>query len=344
MPNKKNGKLFHTVNPFLFIPFFLLCSGIGFLFCENADETGFAAVKKLVEQAFTKKTPEHIISFINAETNKLATDSEKRLAFLVLADYEERCDLFTQAALHYARAADMSAGAEKKTSLLKAAGAAILAGDFDKAQLFLSQAAQFIQNPASVADMKIILYSEWSKLKSVQEDSLEFSSVISSLKKHVTDSAFQTFHPALLLTLWWVENDKKAENTLLKKFPNSIEAGVVRGEVMLSPKTFWYLMPRSVTFTPAEVEKSVPIQNTGVGAVNGITGTSITVFQVGFFKNEDYAKTLLAELIKKGFKASIKPEQRPSGLFYSVFAAADGKGDVLLRLKQEGYEPVPVFE
>ena len=53
---------------------------------------------------------------------------------------------------------------------------------------------------------------------------------------------------------------------------------------------------------------------------------------------------MTAELAKKGFSAFVKKEKRAAGLFYSVLVKADGKGDVVLRLKNEGYEAVPIFD
>ncbi len=339
MPDKKCGMTHLNLKAALIILLAFFIPQV--LFCGNEISSD---VQKLIEKAFTKKTPEAVIAFISAEAEKSVRPAEKRQILIILADYEERFDFFKEAVNHYLIAAENAPLAEKKTLLLKAAGAAVLADDMNKAFELCNDLLLLVQTPMSEEDAKIILYSEWLKLKFYEEGSKEFSSAILSMKKHVTDSAFKEFHPALLLTLWWIENDKRAENTLLKKFPNSIEAGIVRGEAVLSPKTFWYLMPRSFAFTETEEESelligSIELQSAGSTQLN----PQSAAFQVGFFKTEDYAKALLAELLKKGFKASIKEDRRVSGLFYSVFVFADGNGDVLLRLKQAGYEPVPVF-
>lgn len=320
---------------------FFICFIPQVLFCENELPPN---VQKLIEKAFTKNTQETVIAFIKNGIENFKTSGEKISGLLILADYEERCDLFSDAVSHYLQAADIAAKPEKQI-LIKALGAAVLADDIVKA-IELSQFLQgLVQYPLSEEDAKIIIYSEWVKLKSYEEGSKEFSQVILSLKKYVTDLTFEKFHPALLLTLWWIEDDKKAENTLLKKFPNSIEAGIVKGETILSPKTFWYLLPRNYSFIKNSTEISASIPNRAESSKKDTANSSkIKFYQTGFFKTENYANALSDELTKKGFSASVKKEERASGIFYSVLVAADKNGDVQLRLKQEGYEAVAVFE
>lgn len=335
----RNFKYVMNVHRFCFCFFLYVIPQV--LFCQKDLPP---QVQKLIEKAFTKNNQEAVIAFIKNGIEHFKTSDEKISALLILADYEERCELFSDAVRHYLQAADIAALPEKQI-LIKALGAAVLADDMVKA-IELSQFLQrLIQYPLSEEDAKIIIYSEWVKLKSYEEDSKEFSQTVLSLKKYVTDLAFKKFHPALLLTLWWIEDDKKAENTLLKKFPNSVEAGIVKGETILSPKTFWYLLPRNYVFIKTSTETSIAIPNRAESSKKETVNSSqIKFYQTGFFKTENYAKALSDELTKKGFTASIKKEERPSGIFYSVLVAADKKGNVQLALKQEGYEAVAVFE
>ncbi len=208
-----------------------------------------------------------------------------------------------------------------------------------------------VKSPLAAEDIKILVYYEWLKIKAQGLDNeAELAVSVSTLKRYITDPAFGDFHPALLLTLWWLENDKKAEKTLLKKFSGSIEAGVVRGEVTLSPQTFWYLLPRSAAAFNGGTETAARPVSEGAEKGGGgkpfkqVKESSAELFQAGFFKTEDYANAMTAELTKKGFSAFVKKEKRAAGLFYSVLVKADGKGDVVLRLKNEGYEAVPIFD
>ena len=260
-----------------------------------------------------------------------------------MADYEERFDLFLRAGRHYLEAAELSPEPERKTLLTKALGAFLLADNIsESSELCRNRLLPIIETPFSKEDIKVLVIFEWLKLKSDEKSSLE------NIKKYVTDSKFSEFHPAMLLTLWWVDGDKKAENTLVKKFPNSIEAAVVRGEAFLSPKTFWYLMPQNRGFKESLADSASESVSLSQGETLGLAQNNevpaAKFYQTGFFKTENFAKGLADELKKKGFTVTIKKEEREEDSFFSVLVKDDGKGDMVIRLKSEGYEAVPIFD
>lgn len=349
--------IFKTCNTKIILFFFIFFRTAFFL---SGEEAVSAKVKKIAIAAFGKNSKEEVVSFMEKEIKKLTSDTDKAAALKILADYEERSELFEAAAMHYMQAAGLCTASLKKKLFIQALASYLLADLTDKAlELCHSKLLPLIKSPPEGSDIKTLVYYEWLKLKtSGFENEGERTVVINTLKKYMTDAVFAEFHPAILLTLWWTENDKRAENTLLKNFPGSIEAGVVRGEITLSPQTFWYLMPRSVAAaeeadgykTEAKKEETPVSGFAGAGAKEGgktlkqLKDSSAEFFQTGFFKTEDYANAMIAELSKKGFTVFIKEEKRTSGLFYSVLVKADGKGDIVLRLKNEGYEAVPVFE
>nr|WP_245608864.1 hypothetical protein [Treponema putidum] len=278
---------------------------------------------------------------MEAEISKMSLNTEKIIALAVLADYEERFDLFLRAGRHYLEAAELSPETGRKTLLTKAFGAFLLADNITEAsELCRNRLLPVIEAPFSKEDIKILVFFEWLKLKSDEKASLE------NIKKYVTDSKFAEFHPAMLLTLWWVDGDKKAENTLIKKFPNSIEASVVRGEAFLSPKTFWYLMPqnRGLKESFADLGSESVLLNQGGTLAQNHENETAKFYQTGFFKTENFAKSLADELKKKGFTVTIKKEERGEEAFFSVLVKDDGKGDMVIRLKSEGYEAVPIFD
>ncbi|UTC68043.1 MULTISPECIES: hypothetical protein [unclassified Treponema] len=322
------------------ILFFLF--SLFFLHSLTAQDSLPQNIQKIIKNGFTKKTPREVSSFIEAEIKKISSNAEKIIALSVLADYEERFDLFSRAGKHYLEAAELSPEAGKKTLLTKALGAFLLADNItDASELCSSRLLPSVNEPFSKDDIKILTFFEWLKLKSEEDAAL------TNIKKYVVDSRFKEFHPALLLSLWWVDGDKKAENTLLKKFPNSIEAGVVRGDTILSPKTFWYLMPRNIALKETDAEdEDKPIGKTQgtVQSQESQGNFSAKFYQTGFFKKENFAKGLSDELKKKGFTVLIKKEERGDETFFSVLVKDDGKGDMVIRLKSEGYEAVPIFD
>ena len=323
------------------ILFFLLT--LFFLDSLTAQNSLPQNIQKIIKNGFTKKTPFEASSFIEAEIKKISSNEEKIIALSVLADYEERFDLFLRAGRHYLEAAELSPEPERKTLLTKALGAFLLADNIsESSELCRNRLLPIIETPFSKEDIKVLVIFEWLKLKSDEKSSLE------NIKKYVTDSKFSEFHPAMLLTLWWVDGDKKAENTLVKKFPNSIEAAVVRGEAFLSPKTFWYLMPQNRGFKESladSASESVSLSQGGtLGLAQNNEVPAAKFYQTGFFKTENFAKGLADELKKKGFTVTIKKEERGEDAFFSVLVKDDGKGDMVIRLKSEGYEAVPIFD
>lgn len=321
------------------IVFFLLF--LFFLHSLTAQNSLPPNIQKIINNGFTKKTPFEASSFIEAEIKKISSNEEKIIALSVLADYEERFDLFLRAGRHYLEAAELSPEPERKALLTKALGAFLLADNIsESSELCHNRLLPIIEAPFSKEDIKVLVLFEWLKLKSDEKASLE------NIKKYVTDSKFSEFHPAMLLTLWWVDGDKKAENTLVKKFPNSIEAAVVRGEAFLSPKTFWYLMPQNRGFKESladSASKSISLSQSETLAQNNELPAA-KFYQTGFFKTENFAKGLADELKKKGFTVTIKKEERGEDAFFSVLVKDDGKGDIVIRLKSEGYEAVPIFD
>ena len=323
------------------ILFFLLF--LFFLHSLTAQNSLPPNIQKIIKNGFKTKTPADVSSFIEAEIKKVSSNEEKIIALSVLADYEERFDLFLRAGRHYLEAAELSPEKERKTLLTKALGAFLLADNIsESSELCRNRLLPIIETPFSKEDIKVLVLFEWLKLKSDEKSSLE------NIKKYVIDSKFSEFHPAMLLTLWWVDGDKKAENTLIKKFPNSIEAAVVRGEAFLSPKTFWYLMPQNRGFKESLADSASESVSLSQGETLGLAQNNevpaAKFYQTGFFKTENFAKGLADELKKKGFTVTIKKEERGEDAFFSVLVKDDGKGDIVIRLKSEGYEAVPIFD
>lgn len=344
--------IFNIKKNLIFFLFFIFAFFLSVQRISGNEEIVSEKVKKIAEKAFSINETEKAVLNFEKEMQKLKTSEDKIAALQLLADYEDRSDLFSSAASNYIKAAKLSPESLKKNFFLKAFCSYLLGDLLDEAlNLFTAELKPRIKSSSESEDSKAFVYYEWLKIKCAENDK-DFADAVNTLKKYVTEPVFSEFHPAILLTLWWVDGDKKAENTLLKKFPNSVEAQVVKGDFVLSARTFWYLMPRSAYIiddfnsgiaddltanNESEDISSQPI-------LNHTRTSSAKIFQTGFFKTEDYAKALNTELLEKGFSSIVKQEKRSSGTFYSVLVKADDKGDIILRLKSAGYEAVPIFE
>lgn len=312
------------------------------LFCETELPK---SVEKIINKAFLNKTPYSISKSFENNIKTLPNPKEKSLAFSILADYEDRSELYYSAAKHYIMASELALSQNKKGLLVKAMASALLASKITMAYDICTQnLLSSIQENKSQDDIKVLVCFEWIKLKLLEDNkAYTIEDILAKLRSYVVNSEFSEFHPAILLTLWWIDNDQKAENTLLKKYPNSLEAGIIKGTVTLSPKVFWYLMPHSPI---AESEEEVLVSEADAdesSSKQAVEEHSAKLYQVGFFKNPEYAKRLSKELKNKGFDSIVNKKQQKNETFYSVLVKPDKKGNMVLRLKNEGYEAVPIF-
>lgn len=307
-------------------------------------------IQNIFETAFQSKTPQDAIIYIEKNIQDIKNIDEKVLALEILADYEVRNDFFSSAVNRYLYAADISRENEKKHIMLKAFKTSLFTDNIETALNISKKLTVLINGQYKSEDLEFLVYSRLLKLyttyQTINQSDLqtdknsqnENESLI-ELKKYLTDSNFSKYHPLILLTLWWIQNDQKAKNTLKVKFPNSMETHIVESEITLSPKAFWYFMPRYSLQNDAEIN---PEQLTAYTNEQSTQPAKIKYFQVGFFKTENYANALAAELSKKGFNAFVKKQNRSQEIFFHVLVNSIDE-NTLLKLKSEGYEAVPFF-
>jgi hypothetical protein len=144
----------------------------------------------------------------------------------------------------------------------------------------------------------------------------------------------ELLRPAILLSLWYIEGDKKSADTLVALYPLSPEAAIVLGKAAMLPAPFWFFSPR----------KGVTALDAGETPAS-VSGKSSTVrLQTGLFRNEDNAKKLVSELAAKGFTATITQETRSSGVAYYVVSVAENVlGTMEAQLKNAGFDCYPIY-
>ncbi|MGP1438719.1 MAG: SPOR domain-containing protein [Treponema sp.] len=112
----------------------------------------------------------------------------------------------------------------------------------------------------------------------------------------------------------------------------------MKGEAIILPTTFWYLLPSNKTY----YDEELPLPSLDSSS----TKISVPIaYQIGFFKNKEYANSQAKKLSEKGYVVEIKEEKRESGtLYFAVFVIEKENGNTGARLKNEGYETFPIFE
>lgn len=300
--------------------------------------------KTVTTEAAKQENIEESIEYLKTQAGAMTVPAEKRAVYIFLASLQEQMAYYTDAQKSYATAASIAAGdAEdmpKKTNeqlVLDAVRCALSCGDSDTADRYLNSAVRNSKNQAVQAHIK--LYTQWSAL--CRADTVEdLQEPILMLQTYTKLDNMKSVHSAVYLTLWYITGDKSYSKELLEKYPKSVEASIVNGDVQLLPTPFWFFVPKAGEAeqgTGSYVTAEAPA-STNVRAVTD-TEEKISKYQLGLFKTENNAKLLAEEVKGKGFNAYVTTEVRPSGTtYYIVLVKEDSKGNVAERLRSNGYD------
>lgn len=304
--------------------------------------------KFVTVEAGKKDTVEESIDYLKSNVKSISNPAEKRAVYIFLASLLEQMSLFDEAQKYYAMAAGISAtdaqGMPKKTNeqiVLDAVRCALSSGDFATADSYLNSAVRNSKNETVQAYIK--LYSQWSELCKADSAS-EINEPILMLQAYAKMDSMECVRSSIFLTLWYLTGDRNYASEIEKRYPLSVEAAIVKGDVQLLPTPFWFFVPKTGeaeqgtgTFTVTENDSEDDIINQN--AVEDESAAKTTKWQLGLFKTESNAKLLLDEVMKKGFDAFITSEKRASGTtYYIVLVREDKTGNVADRLRSAGYD------
>lgn len=284
------------------------------------------------------KTGDRVIVYhhLASKLKNAGSTKEKKEISIFLAEYAMRCHLFKEAGEHYMDAFSASySNAEKdaKKHLIKALKAFIMAGDIEAGYATYGKILSIKDETTSTYNAEAELYVQYLNLaESLSDSKVDVASIIKNLQIYAKDAKFKKFRSSILLTLWFISNDKNAEKSLLKEYPNSMEAMLVNGQATIFPTTFWYLIPSLYLSGTNDIvlsdDNSIP-----------------KAYQIGFFKQKEYATRQEEKLKQQGFIVEIKEEKREkNSIYYAVFVLEKENGLTGLKLKDAGFESFPIFE
>lgn len=315
------------------------------LFCAELT------AKFVTVEAGKKDTVEESIEYLKSNAKTISNPAEKRAVYIFLASLLEQMALFDEAQKYYAMAAGISAGdaqgMPKKTNeqiVLDAVRCALSSGDFATADSYLNSAVRNSKDETVQAYIK--LYSQWSELckaNSVEE----INEPVLMLQAYAKMDSMECVRSSIFLTLWYLTGDKNYAGEIEKRYPSSVEAAIVKGDVQLLPTPFWFFVPKAGeaeqgtgTFTVSENdEKDNSLNQNDAENDTDENAAKPTKWQLGLFKTESNAQLLLDEVVKKGFDAFITSEKRASGtVYYIVLVREDKTGNVAERLRSAGYD------
>ena len=305
----------------------------------------------VTSEAAKKDSVEESVSYLKSQISKMTVAAEKRAAYIFLASLQEQMALYDDAQKSYAQAAAIAAGdaagMPKKTNeqiVLDAVRCALSSGDYATADSYLNSAVRNSKNVTVQAYIK--LYSQWSALCKADTVS-DIQEPVVMLQAYLKVDSMNAVKPAVLLTLWYVTGDSSYSKQIIKLYPKSIEASIVKGDAQLLPTPFWFFVPKSGeaeqgTGTFAEVETPKTESKSGTkseDAEKSVAPAKFTKWQLGLFRTESNAKLLADEVKAKGFDAYITTEKRASGTtYFIVLVREDKSGNVADRLRSSGYD------
>ncbi|MDY5047114.1 MAG: SPOR domain-containing protein [Treponema porcinum] len=311
--------------------------------------------KKITETAVAKENPQEAAEYIKSQLDAVSVPAEKRALYAFLGSLLESMALYDEAKNSYAAAAGIAAGdaagMPKKSSemlVIDAVRCALSAGDGDVALQFLNSAVRNSKDESIQAQIK--LYEQWAALCNA-ENADDIAEPVSMLKAYADIPSMKSVNPSVLLTLWYVTGEADFGNRLVKKYPESAEAGIVTGKVQVMPSPFWYFVPRrKIALTqPSAEEKTVSATENGDGtqgeaAVKADFSENPVKQQLGLFRDKSNAEEFVRRLNEKNFKGYIQEETRSSGTtYYIVLVDENEDGSMGLKLKSAGFECYPVF-
>ncbi len=300
-------------------------------------------------EASKKESVEESVQYIQNQIPKLTAPSEKRSAYIFLAGLQEQLSYYEDAQKSYAQAAGISApdaeGMPKKTNeqiVLDAVRCALSSGDYITADTYLNSAVRNSKNEKVQAYIK--LYSQWSALCKADKVS-ELQEPLVMLQAYLKVESMQSLKPVILLTLWYITGENSYSKEISAKYPSSMEAAIVKGDIQLLPTPFWFFVPKSGeaeqgsgTFSEELTAKSEPTPAEQKAAAAD-DKNKFSKWQLGLFRTESNAKLLAEEAKGKGFPAYITTEKRASGTTYFIVLVNENEaGNMADQLRNAGYD------
>jgi len=323
------------------------------LFISFVSPSLFAQVPKAVRDAI-KSTPAssdvfltytHLKSKLSPIIKSDKDTKEKKEVAFFLADYALKCGAFEDAGKFYIEAFNFARSLKDKDAkkyLIKAIKVFIIGGNIEEGYVAYGKLASIKEEKPSKYDREAELYIQYLKIaEMISSADEDIEPIIKKLKTYAKDASFKEFKPSILLTLWFIANDDQAERFILKEYPESIEAMIIKGDALILPSTFWYLLPKnSFTLTSSNFSEYVNTESTSSTKVS-----TPKAYQIGFFKLKEHAEKQKEKLKKIGFSVEIKEERRAkNAVYYAVFVLETEKGNTGLKLKDAGFESFPIFD
>lgn len=338
----------------------------------------------LAFHSFAQKTAEQIrkgslgqetvldsIDYIKTNLPSAASGADKRALLYFMGQLQEQIGLYTDAASNYAKAAGTSGGEAKNVPnvsteeiVIAAVRASLSAGDWENAESYLSSIRSTRNERISAF---VNLYTIWCQLCKASSVS-DTGDSIAMLRAYSSMQSMKIVRPQVLLTLWYLTDDRNCAATLKKEYPSSPEASIVSGNSQIMSVPFWYFVPRGESASPSvpatsaassyvaeekvppkKIDSDIPSESAPIfqGNSNPSRQESVSLRskkpgkkqQLGLFKSKENADELIGRVRAKGFDAYAYSETRASGTTYYIVVVDENSSLTMgKKLKDSGFD------
>lgn len=330
------------------------------------------SAEEIRKKALEQETVLDTIDYLKANADSSATTADKRAILYFTATLQEQLGLYTDASTFYAKAAGIAGGQAKnmpKVSteeiVISAVRASLSSGDWETAESYLSNVrSSKTENIIAYAN----LYSIWCQLCKASSVNETGDSIV-MLRAYSTMQSMKSVRPQVLLTLWYLTDDKTCAAILKSEYPNSPETSIVNGTSQIMSVPFWYFVPRGnasdaipqveakqdkeeqkkENIPPRKIDSDIPAESAPIFKGNSTppkqeaiplrAKTSGKKQQLGLFKSKANADELIGKVRAKNFDAYAYSETRASGTTYYIVVVDENSSLTMgKKLKAAGFD------
>ncbi len=335
-----------------------------------------AAIKK---SAMESGSVHDGIKYIRTRIEDCATLADKRSLLCFLGSLQEMVGEYKEASASYVAAAGISAGdaanmpkVSNEDLVINAVRCCLNCGDYSTADSYLKSSVSKSSDEKVRAE--VALYSVWSSLCRAATYA-ETGDAVKKLKVYAAEDSMKSVRAAILLTLWYVTNEKSYVESLRKDYPHSPEYAIATGNAQIMSAPFWYFVPRAIYSSPLQVEKpsvtsSAPKSSTQTSQSSQPAQTSkpsqtdssstptvvetapkapsgsapkLSRQQLGLFRSRSNAEALINSAKAKGFNAYYFTETRASGTTYYIVVVDENEDFTMgKKIRAAGFDCYPV--
>jgi len=303
---------------------------------------------RLVSEAGRENDPERSIELLERFLPVIEQAERRHRLLKKIASIEEAIGELESAQQHYQSAASTQRGAWDYNDLYASALILIELGDYSLARLQLHQIREKansteLRHSAALQDIRLLV------LEGRQEEARDRLVQISrSRSEGMVDPPPELYLGySLAVHLEMRDYARKTKELLVKNYPNSPEAGMVQGivERSASVENVFGLLSKSIETESDSTEVS-PEEEPSTEEEEAESDTERPLgIQTGSFRDRENAEYMVKELVKNGFEAKIRSAVVNDSEYHRVFVplGEDSSQDIILKLKELGYEGYPIY-